>query len=148
MDFTNFKILYELVRPQLERDPEMDKICNGVVAGEWALAASIRSLAGRSYFETIDDLFIAKSTAFSVLHKTIEGLNTCPHLAITWSRDGFDEVAEGFKSRSEQGIIDRCVERWMDCSSAYTNRLQRNTLLLLGSTLNKLRVWDEPPGDL
>ncbi|CAM9347827.1 unnamed protein product, partial [Discosporangium mesarthrocarpum] len=58
----------------------------------------------------MDSATIASSTAYSVLHRTLEGINSCPDLAIVWPDDDrLDHVAAGFKGRSWQGIMGRCV---------------------------------------
>ncbi|CAM9437466.1 unnamed protein product [Discosporangium mesarthrocarpum] len=42
MDYPSFKFLYGLLRPKLNRNVEMANLRNGVVAGEWALASTLR----------------------------------------------------------------------------------------------------------
>ncbi|CAN0265310.1 unnamed protein product, partial [Discosporangium mesarthrocarpum] len=88
----------------------MANLRNGVVAGEWALASTLRWLDGESYFEMIDGPTIACSTAYSVLHRTPGVINSCPDLVIVWlDDDRLGHVAAGFRARSRQGIMDRCV---------------------------------------
>ncbi|CAN0409681.1 unnamed protein product, partial [Discosporangium mesarthrocarpum] len=97
MDYPSFKFLYGLLRPKLNRNVEMANLHNRVVAGEWALASILRWLSGGSYFEMMDGLTIACSTAYSVLHRKLEGINSCPDLAIIWPDvDSLDHNAAGF----------------------------------------------------
>ncbi|CAN0166490.1 unnamed protein product [Discosporangium mesarthrocarpum] len=58
----------------------------------------------------MDSATIASSTAYSVLHRTLEAIISCPDLAIVWPDDDrLDHVAAGFRARSRQGIMDSCV---------------------------------------
>ncbi|CAN0151923.1 unnamed protein product [Discosporangium mesarthrocarpum] len=110
MDYPSFKFLYGLLRPKMNRDVEIVNLRNGAVAGEWSLASTLRWLSGGSYFELVDGPTIACSTAYSVLHRTLEAINSCPDLVIVWLDDvRLDHVAAGFRERSRQGIMDRCV---------------------------------------
>ncbi|CAM9458936.1 unnamed protein product, partial [Discosporangium mesarthrocarpum] len=81
MDYPSFKFLYGLKR--LKAEPRCC-VRNGVVAGEWALALTLRWVSGGSYFEMMDGPTIACSMAYSVLHRTLEAINSCPDLAIIW----------------------------------------------------------------
>ncbi|CAM9455838.1 unnamed protein product [Discosporangium mesarthrocarpum] len=88
----------------------MANLRDGVVPGEWALASTVRWLSGGSYFKMMDGPTIASSTTYSVVHRTQEAINSCPDLAIVWlDNDRLDHVAAGFRARSRQGIMDRCV---------------------------------------
>ncbi|CAN0290072.1 unnamed protein product, partial [Discosporangium mesarthrocarpum] len=110
MDYLSFKFFYDLLRPKLNRDVEMANLRNGLVAGEWALASTLGWLSGGSYFEMMDGSTTSCSTAYSVLQRTLEIINSCPDLAIVWpNNDRLDHVAAGFRARSRQGIMDRCV---------------------------------------
>ncbi|CAN0060380.1 unnamed protein product [Discosporangium mesarthrocarpum] len=110
MGFPSFNFIYGLLGPNLNLDVEMANLRNRVVAGEWALALTLRWLNGGTYFEMMDDPIIAKSKANSVLQRTLEAIYSCPDLGIVWPDDGrLDHVAAGFRDRSRQGIMDRCV---------------------------------------
>ncbi|CAM9158272.1 unnamed protein product [Discosporangium mesarthrocarpum] len=87
MDYLSFKFLYGLLRPKLNRDLEMAILRSVVVAGEWALASTLRWLSGGSYFEMMDGPTIASSTAYSVLHRTLEVICSFPDLALVWPDD-------------------------------------------------------------
>ncbi|CAM9376802.1 unnamed protein product [Discosporangium mesarthrocarpum] len=54
----------------------------------------------------MDSATIASSTAYFVLHRALEAINSCPDLA---TDDRQDYVAAEFRERSKQGIMDRCV---------------------------------------
>ncbi|CAM9535158.1 unnamed protein product, partial [Discosporangium mesarthrocarpum] len=70
MDSSSFKFLYDLLRPNLNRDVEIANFRNGIVAGEWALASTLRWLSGGSYLQMIGGPTMASSTAYLVLQKT------------------------------------------------------------------------------
>ncbi|CAM9362917.1 unnamed protein product [Discosporangium mesarthrocarpum] len=58
----------------------------------------------------MDSATIARSMVYSVLHRTLEAISSCPDLAILWpDEDTLDHVAAGFRARSRQGIMARCV---------------------------------------
>ncbi|CAM9230267.1 unnamed protein product, partial [Discosporangium mesarthrocarpum] len=84
MEYPSVKLLYGLLRPKLNRDVEKANLRNGVLAGEWALASTLRWVSGGSYLEMMDDPTIACSMTYSVLHRTLEAINSCPDLAIVW----------------------------------------------------------------
>ncbi|CAM9797658.1 unnamed protein product, partial [Discosporangium mesarthrocarpum] len=110
MDYPSFKFLYGLLRPNLNHDVEMANLPNGVVAGEWVLTSTLRWLSGGSYFEMMDGPTTAKSTAYSMLNRTLEANNSCPDLAIVWlDDDRLEHIAAGFRACRRPGIMDRCT---------------------------------------
>ncbi|CAM9587651.1 unnamed protein product [Discosporangium mesarthrocarpum] len=112
MDYPSFKFLYGLVRPNLNRVVEMANLRNGVVAREGALASTLRWLSGGSYFEMMDGPTITSSTAYSVPHRTLEAVDSCPDLAIVWPDDDrLDHVAAGFRARSRKASWTAAQER-------------------------------------
>ncbi|CAM9191103.1 unnamed protein product [Discosporangium mesarthrocarpum] len=58
----------------------------------------------------MDGPTMASSTAYSVLHRTLETINSCPDLVIIWpDDDSLGHVAARFRASSRPGIMDRCV---------------------------------------
>ncbi|CAM9982849.1 unnamed protein product, partial [Discosporangium mesarthrocarpum] len=101
-------------------------------ASGWRVSTRINPSVG-SYFEMMDSATMASSTAYYVLHRTLEAIDSCLDLTIVLPDDDRqDHVAAGFKARSKQGIMNRCVR-------AVDGLFIRITLLLLGSTQDTRR---------
>ncbi|CAN0528654.1 unnamed protein product, partial [Scytosiphon promiscuus] len=65
MTYRDFKDLYAMLRKRLEKDEARGLGRNGTVAGEWALAGTLRYLAGGSFYEVMDGARIARSTSYA-----------------------------------------------------------------------------------
>ncbi|CAN0412902.1 unnamed protein product, partial [Scytosiphon promiscuus] len=106
-----FNKLYGMLRSRLEREEVKARGRNGVIAGEWALAGTLRWLAGASIYEVMDGPRIAKSTAYDMVSRTLDAINECKQLKIRFPEadDELRKVAVGFRLRSSQDVIRHCV---------------------------------------
>lgn len=84
MSIGDFNDLYSMLRSRLERDEDGGIGRNGTVRGEWALAGTLRWLAGGSIEEVMMGPHVAKTTAYAMIHAGVGGCG--------WERRG--DVAE------------------------------------------------------
>ncbi|CAB1116606.1 unnamed protein product [Ectocarpus sp. CCAP 1310/34] len=81
-----FKGLYEMLRGRLECHGPEGRGHNGTIAGEWALASTLRWLAGHGVSAAADGPHMATSTAFAKIKKGLDAINDCGRLRIKWPR--------------------------------------------------------------
>lgn len=110
MEYEDFKILVEYLRPALQRDERMGALRNGAIPVEYQVALTLRWLAGASMYEGMDGHVIARSTAYQTAFRVIAALNACPELNCKWP-EGEDvaRAARVFENRSSLGIIRKCI---------------------------------------
>lgn len=110
MEYDDFKVLVEYLRPTLKRNQQMGGLRNGTIPVEYQLAMTLRWLAGGSIYECMDGHVIARSTAYEVSTRVINALRACPELNCKWPEEEDVVRAAGlFQDRSTFGIIRKCV---------------------------------------
>ncbi|CAB1107655.1 unnamed protein product [Ectocarpus sp. CCAP 1310/34] len=110
MDYTEFALLADMLRPKLERNERMGALRNGVIPVEFQLAMALRFLAGGSVFEVMDGNVIARSTAYAIVHRVIDAINQTRELDCVWpeGEDALDQCGM-YRRRSTNGVIRMCV---------------------------------------
>lgn len=111
MNHGDFKNLYAMLRTRLEKEEDGGLGRNGTVAGEWALAGTLRWLAGGSIYEVMDGPHIARSTAYAKVRLTLEAILDCNRLRVKFpkKKEDLEKAASGFRNRSSQDVIRACV---------------------------------------
>lgn len=110
MEYDDFKVLVEHLRPALKRNEKMGALRNGTIPVEFQVALTLRWLAGGSIYEAMDGHVIARSTAYAIAFRVIRALNACPELDCRWPKgDEVAEVAQQFQNRSSSGVLKKCV---------------------------------------
>lgn len=106
MGHDDFMALADLLRTDLQRDEKMGGLRNGAIPVEYQLAMALRWLAGASIYEGMDMHVIARSTAYSIVHRVIDALNACSELDCKWPvGDDLAANAAGFMKRSSWDVI-------------------------------------------
>ncbi|CAN0452101.1 unnamed protein product, partial [Pylaiella littoralis] len=111
MDHDDFMDLVDMLRPELERNPHMGSLRNGAVPVEYQVGNTLRWLAGGQMLDIKQGHVIAKSTAYQTAVRVIKAINACEALECRWpeKQTDYDSIAAGFKSRSTNGVITKCV---------------------------------------
>ena len=111
MSYRDFKDLYTMLRKHLEKHDGSGVGRNGTVAGEWALAGTLRYLAGGSIYEVMDGAHIARSTAYANIQLGLGAILGCKRLRVKFpqTQQELKEAALGFRCRSSQDVIRNCV---------------------------------------
>jgi len=110
MEYDDFKVLVELLRPSLQKNEVMGSMRNGAIPVEYQVAMTLRWLAGGSIYECMDGHVIARSTAYEISSNVIKALNACPELNCKWpEEEDVVRAAALFKDRSSFGVIRKCV---------------------------------------
>ena len=106
----DLKNLYAMLRTRLEKE-EGRLGRNGTVCGEWALAGTLRWLAGGSINEVMDGPHIARTTAYAKVRLTLEALLDCnrPRVKFPSKTGELEKATLGFRNRSSQDVIRTCV---------------------------------------
>ncbi|CAN0361243.1 unnamed protein product, partial [Laminaria digitata] len=111
MNHGDFKNLYAMLRTRIENEENGGLGRNGTVAGEWALAGTLRWLAGGSIYEVMDGPHIARSTAYAKVQLTLKAILDCNRLRVKFpkKKEDIEKAALGFRNRSSQDVIRACV---------------------------------------
>lgn len=111
MSYRDFRDLYGMLRSRLEKDVGQGRGRNGIVTGEWALAGTLRWLAGGTIQEVMDGPRMARSTAYACIQSTLDAIVDCKRLRVRFPRteEELDKAAAGFRGRSSQDVINNCV---------------------------------------
>ncbi|CAN0160603.1 unnamed protein product [Pylaiella littoralis] len=111
MDHDDFMDLVDMLRPELERNLHMGSLRNGAVPVEYQVGNTLRWLAGGQMHDIKQGHVIAKSTAYQTAVRVIKAINACEALECRWpeKQTDYDRIAAGFKSRSTNGVIAKCV---------------------------------------
>jgi len=110
MDYDDFMVLVDRLRPALTKDEGVGRLRNGAVPVEYQVAMTLRWLAGGSIYECMDGHVIARSTAYAITSHVVRALTACPELNCKWPEDEDVTRAAGlFRNRSSFGVIRKCV---------------------------------------
>ncbi|CAM9570221.1 unnamed protein product [Sphacelaria rigidula] len=83
----------------------------GTTASEWALAGTLRGLAGGSIYEVMDGPHMGKSTAYACIKYTLAAILGCRKLRVKSPRtpEELDRAALGFRGRGAVDVMKYCV---------------------------------------
>ena len=115
MSYRDFKDLYTMLRKRLEKHDGSSVGRNGIVAGEWdlewALAGTLRYLAGGIIYEVMYGAHIARSTSYANIQLGLGAIFGCKRLRVKFpqTQQELKEAALGFRCRSSQDVIRNCV---------------------------------------
>ena len=122
MSYRDFKDLYTMLHKRLEKDEGSGVGRNGTVAGEWAIAGTLRYLAGGSIYEEMDGAHIARSTSYANIQLGLGVILACERLRVKFpqTQQELKEAALGLRCRSSQDVIRklRVGRRWAVCTTA------------------------------
>ena len=111
-----------MLHKRLEKDEGSGVGRNGTVAGEWAIAGTLRYLAGGSIYEEMDGAHIARSTSYANIQLGLGVILACERLRVKFpqTQQELKEAALGLRCRSSQDVIRklRVGRRWAVCTTA------------------------------
>ena len=113
MSYESFMKLVELLEPSLCQDDQQSlRSCGQLsVSPPHILGLTIRWLSAGSFHDIRDAGNFSVSTFFRLLNKGLHAINNCKEirLELPTSSSDLDELAEGFKSKSTEGVMFGCV---------------------------------------
>ncbi len=114
MNIKEFRILFNLLEPYLQRNEKMAKLRSGdsgLITAMSRLGVALIILGGGRNMEAMRTHGIAASSVLPIFYDVLEAINSCPLLALPVEQDIFTltQRAAGFKAKSKHGLFDFCV---------------------------------------
>ncbi|CAN0413570.1 unnamed protein product, partial [Pylaiella littoralis] len=107
----------------------MGRLRNGALPVEYQVGNTLRWLAGGEMHDIKQGHVIAKSTAYQTAARVMKAINACKELDCRWPKNQteFASIAEGFRDRSTNGVMAKCVGAMDGLFIRMTRPISRDT---------------------
>ncbi|CAN0412079.1 unnamed protein product, partial [Pylaiella littoralis] len=129
MGHDEFMVLVDMLRPELESNPDMGRLRDGALPVEYQVGNTLRWLAGGEMHDIKQGHVIAKSTAYQTAARAMKAIIACKELDSRWPKNQteFASIEEGFRDRSTNGVMAKCVGAMDGIFIRVTRPISRDT---------------------